>query len=176
MTYSYVAPGITDKDTIRFLLQDTDPHNAGEWQVTDEEIGWAITTWMPLYNSPVYVAATLADTIAARYAREASYSADGVSVSLGPVGDQYRALAVSLRDTYSAQLVGGEPDVGGMTQNEQLIDDTKPFAFGKGIHDYVAAGPQEYGGVYPPDQTVTGGPPPDYEQIVEPPAGQSPTP
>ena len=170
MTYSYNAPGDSETDTLRFLIQDTDPHGANEWLVTNEEIDWAFDTWYPLYNSYEYVAAALADTIAARYAREANYSADGVSVGLGSVADQYRALASSLREQYRAQLVGTAPDAGGMTPNEYLLPDTKPFAFGKGIHDYVEAGPQEYGGVYPPDQTTTGTgyAVPEYERIIEP--------
>jgi hypothetical protein len=167
-TYTYTVPGDTDKDTIRFLLQDTDPHGAGEWLVTDEEIQWAYDTWYPLYGSHSYVAATLADTIAARYAREASYSADGVSISLGPVGDQYRALAASLRSQDEALHVGGFPDVGGLAPDEQLEPGTKPFAFGKGIHDNIEAGPQEFGGVYPPDQAVNNASVPDSEKIVEP--------
>ena len=167
-TYTYDAPGVSDKDTIRFLLQDTDPHGANEWVVSDEEIEWAYDTWYPLYNSHSYVAATLADTIAARYAREASYSADGVSVSLGAVGDQYRALAASLRAQDAALHVGGFPDVGGIAPDEQLQPGTKPFAFGKGIHDNIEAGSQEYGGVYPPDQSVGPQNVPEYEKIVEP--------
>lgn len=168
MTYSYLAPGVSDKDTIRFLLQDTDPQAAGEWQITDEEIQWAYETWYPLHGSHAYVAAILAETIAARYAREASYSADGVSISLGPVGDQYRALAASLREQDKSLHVGGYPDVGGMAPDEQLEPGTKPFAFGKGLHDNLEAGPQEYGGVYPPDQAVGANNVPDSEKIVEP--------
>jgi hypothetical protein len=169
MTYSYDGAGTTDKDTLRFLIQDIDPHGAEEWQLTDEDIQWAYDTWFPLYNNLYYVAATLADTVAARYAREASYSADGVSVSLGPVGDQYRALAASLREQYKSALVGTTVDAGGMTPDEGLLPGTKPFSFGKGLHDSVEAGPQEFGGVYPPDQAVTGyNAVPDYEKIVEP--------
>jgi hypothetical protein len=168
-TYTYDAPGVSDKDTIRFLLQDTDPHGAGEWLITDEEIQYAYDTWFPLYDSHEYVAAVLADTIAARYAREASYSADGVSVSLGQVGDQYRALASSLRELDRQLHVGGYPDVGGIAPNEELLPDTKPFSFGKGMHDNVEAGAQELGGVYPPDIPVTGNMNvPDSERIVEP--------
>ena len=105
---------------------------------------------------------------AARYAREASYSADGVSVSLGPVGDQYRALAASLRAQDDALHVWGFPDVGGIAPDEQLEPGTKPFAFGKGLHDNLEAGPQEYGGVYPPDQSVHPTNLPEHEKVVEP--------
>ena len=51
-TYTYTVPGDTDKDTIRFLLQDTDPHGAGEWLVTDEEIQWAYDIWYPALQQP----------------------------------------------------------------------------------------------------------------------------
>ena len=155
-TYTYLGAGTTDKDTVRFLLQDTDPFNANEWQVSDEDIQWAYETWYPLYHSLQYVAASIADTIAARYAREASYSADGVSVSSGSVGDQYRALAANLRQQYQAQLVGTIPSAGGIEPNEPLEPNTKPFAFGKGMHDNLEVGAQDYGGVYPPDIPVTG--------------------
>ena len=168
-TYSYDGAGTTDKDTVRFLLQDIDPFGANEWQVSDEDISYALGVWMPLYHSLDYVAATLADTIAARYAREASYSADGVSVSLGPVGDQYRQLAIQLRSQYQAMLVGTIPSAGGIEPNEPLEPNTKPFAFGKGMHDNLEAGAQDYGGVYPPDIQITGNQNvPDSEKIVEP--------
>lgn len=153
-TYTYNGPGTTVVDSIRFILGDTDRNNANEWVISNEEIQWAYDQWFPLYHSEQYVAATLADSIAARYAREASYSADGVSVSLGPVGDQYRLLAASLREQHKSLFVGGLPDVGGITPDEQLEPNTKPFSFGKGIHDDPEAGAQEFGGVYPPDQAV----------------------
>jgi hypothetical protein len=167
-TYTYDGAGVTSKDTIRFLIQDTDPHDAAEWLLTDDEIQYVYDTWYPLYHSDAYVAAICAETIAARYAREASYSADGVSVSLGMVGDQYRELAANLRTQYAANLVGTIPDVGGITPNEPLEPGTKPFAFGKGIHDNTEAGNQEYGGIYPPDAYPGGANLPDYEKIVEP--------
>lgn len=148
-TYTYAGAGVSDKDTIRFLLGDTDTNGVDEWLVSDEEIQYSYDKWWELYHSHEYVAATIADTIAARYAREASYSADGVSISLGPVGDQYRALAVSLRAQHKSLFVGGIPDVGGMTSGEQLEPGTKPFSFGKGIHDDPEAGAQEYGGLVP---------------------------
>lgn len=142
MTFSYDAPGVSDKDTVRFLLQDT---NSAEAMLSDEEIQYAIAKWMPLWGSLEFVASSLASTIASRYAREASYSADGVSISLGPVGDQYRQLAADLRAQHKSLLVGGSPDVGGISPYEQRPHDVKNFAFGTGMHDDLAAGQQDYG-------------------------------
>lgn len=146
MTFTYQGPGVTEKDTVRFLLQDT---TESEALVSDEEIQYAITTWLPLYGTLPFVASTIADTIAARYAREASYSADGVSVSLGPVGDQYRMLAASLREQHRALLVGGFPDVGGMTPGEQTDEAIAAFAFGTQMHDSIEVGQQDFGGKQP---------------------------
>ena len=142
MSFSYDSPGDSDKDTVRFLLQDT---NQTEAFLTDEEIQYAINQWLPIYGSLSYVAASLADTISGRYAREASYSADGVSISLGPVGEQYRALAALLREQHKSLLVGGLPDAGGITPGEQLDHLTRNFSFGTGMHDDIEAGPQDYG-------------------------------
>jgi hypothetical protein len=170
-TYTYDVPGASEVDTQRFLIQDTGPgaHQSGDWMISNEEIQWAYDTWYPLYHSEYYVASILADTIAARFANEASYSADGVSVNLGPVGDQYRALAEKLREQYKAANVGTLVDAGGISPNEPLEPDTKPFAFGKGMHDNLEAGAQDYGGVYPPDIPITGSQNvPDSEKIVEP--------
>lgn len=134
--------GVDPVMTVRFLLQDT---TQSEHFFENEEIEYALDTWYPIYGTYEYVAATLADTLAARYAREASISADGVSVSLGPVGDQYRALAVSLRAQHRGLLVGGSPDAGGITPGEGQEPNTRNTAFGTGMHDDIAAGPQDYG-------------------------------
>ena len=142
MSFSYTAPGVSDKDTVRFLLQDT---VEAEHMLEDAEIDYAISKWLPIWGTLEFVASTLAETIASRYAREASYSADGVSISLGPVGDQYRQLAAQLRSQHKSLLVGGSPDVGGVSPYEQRDHDIKNFAFGTGMHDDLAAGQQDYG-------------------------------
>ena len=143
MTFVYDAPGVSEKDTIRFLLQDTD---STEPLLQDEEIQYYITrlrdTW-----SLEYIASVLADTLAARYAREASYSADGVSVNLAQQAQQFRDLAANLRSQHKNLLVGGLPDVGGITPGEELLPNTRPFSFGTGMHDSIEAGEQDYGGL-----------------------------
>lgn len=144
MTFTYEPSelGSDPVDTVRFLLADT---NTANHYLEDEEISWTISRWYPLYGTYEYVASVLADTIAARYAPEASYSADGVSVSLGPVGDQFRALAASLREQHKSLLVGGSPDVGGVSPYEERDPAIKNFNFGTGMHDDLAAGQQDYG-------------------------------
>ena len=147
MTYSYIAPGDSDKDTVRFYLQD---NRVNEWILSDEEIQFTIDLYEEQYGDHLeYVAAILADTIAARYAREASYSADGVSIGLGQVAQQFRDLAAHLRAQYRDLLVGGYPDVGGITPGEGLTPGVKNYSFGTGMHDDLSAGTQDMGSQEP---------------------------
>lgn len=142
MGFQYGDPGASEKDEVRFLLGDTtDPGHL----IEDEEINYLISKWKPLYDSMEYVAAVAADTLAARFAREASYSADGVSISLANLGAQFRELAASLRAQHKNLLVGGLPDAGGITPGEQTDPDIAPFDFGTGMHDNLEAGRQQYG-------------------------------
>ena len=141
-TYTYTDPGASKKDEVRFLLQDT---RENEWLLSDEEISYAITKLTPTWNSPEGVASVLADTIAARYAREATISADGVNISLAGVAQQFRDLAVSLRSQHKSLLVGGAPDAGGVSPYEERDYFIRNFSFGTGMHDDYEAGPQDYG-------------------------------
>lgn len=142
MAATYTDPSASDKDAVRFLLGDTDPNKA---LLQDGEIEWLISKWKPIYNTTEYVASVAADTIAARFAREANYSADGVSIGLASLAQQFRDLAVSLRSQHKNLLVGGSPDVGGITPGEQTDADIAPFDFGTGMHDNLEAGRQAYG-------------------------------
>lgn len=142
MTFEYEGPSASAKDAVRFLLGDT---NSAAPMVTDEEINWMISKWMPVYNTVEYVAAAIAETLASRYVREANYSADGVSVSLANLGNQFRELAASLRQQHKNLLAGGQPDVGGISPGEQTDPEIAPFDFGTGMHDNPEAGRQQYG-------------------------------
>lgn len=142
LTYTYEDPSASDKDEVRFLLQDT---RVDEWLLSDEEIQYALERWGELYTSNYYVASVLADTIAARYARESTISADGVNISLAQVAQQFRDLAASLREQHKSLLVGGIPDAGGVSPYEERSPFIRNFSFGTGMHDDLAAGPQDYG-------------------------------
>lgn len=143
MAFTYSGdPSTSHGDEIRFLLGDTELE---DHFLENAEIEWAYQKWFPVQGTVEYVAATLADNIAARYAQEASYSADGVSVSLGPVGEQFRKLAASLRQQHKNLLVGGTPDAGGISPYEQRGSDISNFAFGTQMHDDFEAGNQDHG-------------------------------
>ena len=101
---------------------------------------------MPTYQSVVYVAAVAAETVAARFAREVTYSADGVSLGTNELQQKYNDLAASLREQYRAGSVAGNPDVGGIMVGEELDDSIKPLVWSVGMNDNRRAGQQEYGG------------------------------
>lgn len=147
MTYSYTSPQTSQKDAVRFLLQDN--KGASNHVFEDEEIEYAIDTWYERRGTLQWVAAMLADTAAARFSGEVSYSADGVSIGLGGLGQQYRDLAASLREQHKSLLAGGFPDAGGISLGEQQAFDIEPFSFGTGMHDDLEAGRQNYGSQTP---------------------------
>jgi hypothetical protein len=142
VTFTYDGPGASTKDEVRFLIGDTD---AAAPYMSDEEINYLIGRWMPLYGTVEWVAAMAAGALAGRFAREASYSADGVSIGLGALGQQFRDLSVQLREQHRSSLVGGQPDAGGITPGERTAWDVKEFDFGTGMHDNLEAGRQNYG-------------------------------
>ena len=149
MSFSYSGdPADSNLDAVRFYLQDT---NADDPLISDEEIEYLLASWMPLYDSLYYVAAVAAETIAAKFAREVSYTADGVSISGEQLQVKYNELASSLRDLYRAEQVqaGGGPDVGGILYGEQFDPSIKPLIWAKGMHDNIRAGQQDYGGALP---------------------------
>lgn len=135
-------PSASDRDMVRFLLGDTDMTDA---LVQDEEIDVILARWLPVVNTVEYAASVVAESIAAKFAREANYSADGVSISLANLGAQFRELAASLREQHKNLLVGGTPDVGGISPGEGYDPDIKPLDFGTGMHDNPEGGRQSYG-------------------------------
>lgn len=94
MTFTYVGPATSDRDKVRFLIQDTDsnaPH------MTDEEILWLISEWADVYDA----AANAADILAGSYAHKADYSKSVGDLSLNETfstqSQRFAALATSLR-------------------------------------------------------------------------------
>ena len=94
MTFTYVGPATSDRDKVRFLIQDTDstaPH------MTDEEINWLISEWADVYDA----AANAADVLAGQYAHRADYSKSVGDLSLNETfstqSQRFAALASNLR-------------------------------------------------------------------------------
>lgn len=144
MTFSYSGdPGDGGVDEVRFLVHDTDEANP---LLSDEEIDYVLARQQSAYNDPLMAAAICADMIANRYASEVSITADGVSISGDQLMTKWQALATSLRETYkSLQGVGGEPLVGGVDLYDRRTPGVRPLSFGRGMHDNMRAGSQDYG-------------------------------
>ena len=93
-TYTYIDPTVSDRDKVRFLIQDTD---SGSWHMSDEEIGWLITEWADVYDA----ASVAADILAGRYAHKSNYSKSVGDLTLSEdfkaQSERFGALATSLR-------------------------------------------------------------------------------
>lgn len=145
MTFTYGGdPSNSTLEAIRFYSQDT---NADDAFLSDEEINYIVAQWGAVTDNPMYLAAACCETISAKFARELSYSADGVSVAANELQDKFTRLAESLRDQYKSLDVGDGPDVGGILVGERYDSSIKPLTWAKGQHDNIEAGQQDYGGV-----------------------------
>jgi len=145
MSWTYSGdPAVSDLDTVRFYLQDTD---TSFQLLQDEEIQWLIDEWYPKYDSLIYVASVGAAVVSRKFTGMVSISADGVSVSTGDIAQRYRDLAEDLREQYKASKVGGEVDIDNILIGYAPDPRIKPLRFGIGMHDNVEAGQQDYGGL-----------------------------
>lgn len=147
MTWSYSGdPSDSDLDAVRFYVQDTD---ANDQLITDEEIEFLIAQWSPIYNSNLWIASMAAEAISAKFTREVTYSADGVSVGTNELQQKYDALASSLRDQYKQFDLGDGVDYEDFMYTNVRDNQIKPTIWGIGMNDNVRAGDQEFGGTYP---------------------------
>jgi len=145
MTYSYSGnPASSTRDAVRFYAQDT---VTDDFFLTDEEIDFIIQSWSHFTSSPIYLAALACENIAAKFTRELSYGADGVSVNASELQTKYQTLATSLREMYKVSNIPGSPDVGGVMVGEVYDPSIKPLTWAKGMHDNIEAGQQDYGGM-----------------------------
>ena len=145
MSFTYGGdPSNSLLEAVRFYAQDVDSDNAF---LSDEEINFVVDQWAEVSDHPIYLAAACCETISAKFAREVSYSADGVSVGTQELQSKYDALATSLRETFKSIDVGGGPDVGGILVGETYDTSIKPLVWAKGMHDNIESGQQDFGGV-----------------------------
>ena len=93
MAFTYVEP-TTDRDKVRFLIQDTDSTDA---HFQDAEITYLLTTWGNVYDAAI----AAAEIISGQYAHKTNYSRSigdlSISESYGASAAEFRALADRLR-------------------------------------------------------------------------------
>jgi hypothetical protein len=96
MTATYSGdPSTTNKDAVRFLVQDTDVTTAGVVRLQDEEINWVLTQ-----QSNVFLAAAeCCDVIAAYWAKIQNTRIGPLNIQRGQAVPFYISLAEALRNT-----------------------------------------------------------------------------
>lgn len=139
-------PTSSDRDEVRFKLQDTDPAFR---LLSDTELDYLIGKWSALGYPNSFIAAVAAGVIARKFAGIVTVSADGVSVNTAELAANYRAIAVDLRNEYKDEADIADVDLGNLFVGAELDASIKPLTFGEGMHDNPAAGQQDYGGVIP---------------------------
>ena len=93
MAFTYVEP-TTDRDKVRFLVQDTD---STDFHLHDAEITYLLSTWGNVYDAAI----AAAEIISGQYAHKTNYSRSigdlSISESYGASAAEFRALADRLR-------------------------------------------------------------------------------
>jgi hypothetical protein len=136
-------PADSDRDQLRFILQDTDP---GFPLLQDEELDFLIVQWMERYDSLTYVASIAAAVISRKFTGIVAVSVDGVSVNTADLAQRYRDQATALLGEYKAAQIGGEVDIANLMIGSTPDPSIRPLRFGVGLHDNPEAGSQDYGG------------------------------
>lgn len=137
-------PASSLRDEVRFLVQDTEESLP---LISNAELDYLITYWMPRYESSYWVAAEAAQIISRKFAGMVSISADGVSVSVGDLSSKYSELSKSLRRSHQDALsVGGEVDLTNLMLGSELDTSIAPLNFAVGGMDNPWAGHQAIGG------------------------------
>lgn len=138
MSWSYSDPGANSKDAVRFLVGDTDQDDG---LVDDEEINYLLGEFGDVYET----AGSVAETLAAKFAREVTHSGDGLSYSGDQLFKHYSDLSSRLRKLAARRRRSGAgPYVGGISYREREIADADPdkvpSAFRSNMHDHPSVG------------------------------------
>lgn len=109
MTWTYSGnPADSDRDKVRFLVFDTDTN---EQLLSNEEIAWLLSEQTNVYLA----AANAAEAIAAKFAKDITRSAVGLSANVGNRAQFYLELAEKLRNQVGTTNKRGEVFAGGLT-------------------------------------------------------------
>lgn len=131
MTFTYSGdPSATDRDAVRFLLQDT----VSPGEISDEEIAYLLTT----YGTPIEAAIGGARALFSKYAKLVTRQVGDLRIAYSDRATQWKALLAVL-ETQTLTLSPGGFYVGGQSQSEQDADDQDTNLpqprFRVGVHD-----------------------------------------
>ena len=134
MAFTYVEP-TTDRDKVRFLIQDTDSNDA---HLQDAEITYLLTTWGNVYDAAI----AAAEIISGQYANKTNYSRSigdlSISESYATSAAEFRTLADRLRaqknDLYPPTVKVNAQALISTAERTQTVFNTD---FRTGLHDYT---------------------------------------
>ncbi len=133
MAFTYVEP-TTDRDKVRFLIQDTDS-TAAHFQ--DAEITYLLTTWGNVYDAAI----AGAEIISGKYAHKTNYSRSigdlSISESYAASAAEFRQLADRLK-AQKNDLYPPTPKINAsaILSSENRTQTTFTTDFRTGLHDY----------------------------------------
>lgn len=137
MAWTYDQTLAESKDQVRLLMGDNDP---SDHLMQDEEIVFLLGQ---NDDNVYYAAADALETLASRFSRDVSKSADGLSISSSERWRSFQERAKHLRDQAGRARRLAIPYAGGIKRSEDdehLTDnDLKPLHFGTGMHDHYEA-------------------------------------
>lgn len=138
MSWTYLGPGNSAKDAVRFWIQDVDITNQ---RLSDEDINYLIAQFWNTDGHELGIAARAAELLASRYAAEVNVSGDGLSVDVGSLQQRYNDLATSLRDQLNSL-----PSWDAHALVYDLTDDPNvpPLNFAVGMNDHPEVGRTSY--------------------------------
>jgi hypothetical protein len=117
VSWTYANPADDPKDAVRFLIGDTDESDP---LISDEEIHYLLIG----NTNPYRAAISACRQLAAKFAREVTHSADGLSYSGSDLHKHYITLAEELEKEARRMLRAGTmPYAGGISWNERHKDD-----------------------------------------------------
>jgi hypothetical protein len=135
MAFTYVDPNSSDRDKVRFLIQDTDSTDA---HLQDAEIAYLLSVWTNVYAAAAYAA----EAIAAKYAHKTNYSRSigdlSISESYATSAAEFRELAKTLKaqelDVFPPSVKINASAI--MATADKLVQ-TYKTDFYTGMHDYT---------------------------------------
>lgn len=110
-TYSYGGAGASEKDKVRFWVQDTGTND--KWFVADEDIDYVLT----IYANPILAAAQVARALSAQFSQKVSKRVADLSINYSDKARQYLDLADELERQGS--IGGAVPYSGGISHSDK---------------------------------------------------------
>jgi hypothetical protein len=132
-------PSLSDRDAVRFLIQDTDTTSA---HIQDEEIDWLLTEHSNVYGAAIMAA----ESVATNYAKASgsgqvkSKTVGALSISYTDLAKEYRSITASLRRRLALGIGSGFiPYAGGISvadkDTQRQDEDWDAPSFSRKLHD-----------------------------------------